>query len=278
MYVLGIHPDGDYFKVALLKSSGKKSRIIFLQEFKKDILDLNQLKRRLLKETRYKQENIEIVSALTPEEVFVKNLTFPFTKKSSVLKALPFQMEKILPFSEAQIRAKKRESHVTLYTFFNETLQSHLQNIKTLGFDSDSVSTLAKGLLRFKTYFAGEVDVVTLLYFGWERSYLIFVVGDEIKHSLSVEVGFRMLIDAAREDYPSAQDIDFAFLKKEIVKFYNKEGNQANLKEVLLKMQRGFFRAFEYIKMTKEERKFTSFGHHSFRLWYYFGSDGSKYE
>ena len=24
MYVLGIHPDGDYFKVALLKCSGKK--------------------------------------------------------------------------------------------------------------------------------------------------------------------------------------------------------------------------------------------------------------
>ncbi len=254
MYVLGIHPDGDYFKVALLKNSGKKSRIVFLQEFKKDILDLNQLKRKLLKETRYKQENVETVSALTPEEIFVKTLTFPFTRKSSVMKALPFQMEKLLPFSEehvttiAQIRAKKSESTVTLYTFFNDTLQSHLQDIKTLGFDSDTVSTVAKALARFKTYFAKETAAVTLLYFGWEKSYLIFVDGDEIKHSLSVDVGFRMFIDAARQDYPGVENVDFSFLKNEIKRFFKNEIDRGEIKDVLLKFQRGLFRAFEFLK------------------------------
>ena len=254
MYVLGIHPDGDYFKVALLKCSGKKSRIIFLQEYKKDILDLNQLKRKILKETKYKQEDIETISALTPEEVFVKNISFPFTSKSSVMKALPFQMEKLLPFSEehvitiAQIKRGKKESNVTLYTFFNETLQSHLQDIKTLGFDSDTVSTVSKALSRFKSYFVKERQTVTLLYFGWEKSYLIYVDGEETKHSLVIEVGFRMLIDAAKEDYPDVAEIDFTFLKKEIVKYFKKELCEGQVKDVFLKLWKGLARSFEYIK------------------------------
>ncbi len=256
MYVLGIHPDGDYFKVALLKSAGKKSRILFLQEYKKDILDLNQLKRRILKETRCKQENIETISALTPEEVFVKGISFPFQRKSSVMKALPFQMEKLLPFSEehvttiAQIKRNKKQSDVTLYTFFNETLQSHLQDIKTLGFDSDTVSTVSKGLARFKSYFLKEIEKVTLLYFGWEKSYLVYVDGDDVKYSLLIEVGFKMLIDSAREDYPNVAEVDFPFLRNEIVKFFNKEkrDNNGHVKEVLTKFQKGLARAFEYIK------------------------------
>ncbi len=254
MYVLGIHPDGDYFKVALLKRSGKKMRIIFLQEFKKDILDLNQLKKRILKETRYRHENIATVSALTPEEVFVKNLSFPFAKKSSVIKALPFQIEKLLPFSEehvttiSEIRFGKKESHVALYTFFNETLQAHLQDIKTLGFDPDIVSTVSKGLARFKVFFIGENEKVPLIYFGWEKSYLIFVEGCEAKHSLVIDVGFRMLIDAARTDFPSVEEVDLHFLKNEISKFFKKEIEGKNLKFTIGKLQKGLWRSFEYIK------------------------------
>jgi hypothetical protein len=254
MYVLGIHSDGDYFKVALLKSSRKKNTIVFLQEFKKDILDLNQLKRRVLKETNYKTDKIVVVSALTPEEVFVKNLSFPFRNKRSVMKALPFQMEKILPFSEEhvttipQIKSGKKESKVTLYTFFNETLQSHLQDIKTLGFDSDVVSSVAKGLLRFKSFFEKSHEKLTLLYFGWEKSYIVYIEKEEVKHSLVVDVGFRMLIDAAREDFPDEKNIDFVFLNKKIVRFFKKQLENEHIKEVLIKLQKGLFRSFEYIK------------------------------
>lgn len=260
MYVLGIHPDGDYFKVALLSNAGRKIRIVFLQEFKKDILDLNQLKRRILKETKYKHESVEVVSALTPDEVFVKKISFPFVKKGSIMKALPFQIEKLLPFSEehvttvAQIKAKKRESDVTLYTFFNETLQTHLHDIKTLGFDSDSVSTVSKGLLRFKKFFVSDLERAVLLYFGWEKSYLIYVDAEEVKHSLVIEVGFRQLIDAAREDHPGVKEIDFGFLKEEVAKYFQRAPGSLQTKAVLNHFQKGLFRAFEYIKK-KEKRE-----------------------
>lgn len=254
MYVLGIHEDGDYFKVALLKGSRRKNTIIFLQEFKKDVLDLNQLKRKVLKEINYKIDKLVVVSALTPEEVFVKNLSFPFTSKRSVMKALPFQMEKILPFSEEhvttipQIKTYKKEASVDLYTFFNETLQAHLQQIKNLGFESDIVTSVAEGLFSFKSFFEKEREKVALLYFGWEKSYLIYTDKEEAKHSLVIDVGFRMLIDAAREDFPDEENIDFMFLNRKIVKFFKKQLNQKRIEEVFLKLQKSLFRAFEYLK------------------------------
>jgi hypothetical protein len=254
MYVLGIHPDGEYFKVCLIKSVGSNSQIVFLQEFKKDILDLNQLKRRLLKESRYKTDSVVVVSALTPEEVFVKKLSFPFKRKRLVMKALPFQMEKLLPFSEehvttvAEIITKKKESDVVLYTFFNETLQSHLQDIKTIGFESDRVSTVAAGLSRFKSFFAHDQKVATILYFGWEKSYVVHVAESDVKYSLVVDVGFKMIIDAAREDHPTIEDIEFDFIKSEIGKYFKKELLSGAVREVLEKFRKGLFRSFEYIK------------------------------
>ncbi len=254
MYVLGIHPDGDYFKVAFVSNARNKSQIVFLQEFKKDILDLNHLKRRVLKESRYKSEAVVVVSALTPEEVFVKTLSFPFTRKSLVMKALPFQMEKLLPFSEehvttvAEIIPKKRESDVVLYTFFNETLQTHLQDIKTIGFESDRVSTVSGGLARFKSFFARDQKIATLLYLGWEKSYLVYVDETRVKYSLVVDVGFKMMIDAAREDHPEIEDIEFSFIKSEINRYFKKEIGATAFRGVLEKFRKGLFRSFEYIK------------------------------
>ncbi|MBM3193482.1 MAG: hypothetical protein FJZ59_04530 [Chlamydiae bacterium] len=257
MYVLGIHEDGDYFKVALLKGTRKKNEIIFLKEFKKDILDLNLLKKSVLKEINYKTDKLVVVSALTPEEVFVKTLSFPFSNKRSVIKALPFQMEKVLPFAKEhvttipEIKVERKQSTVVLYTFFNETLQSHLQKIKTLGFEPDVVSSISEGLLRFKGFFEGQSEKTTIFYFGWENSYLIYTEKNEVKHSLVIDVGFRMLIDAAREDFPNEENIDFVFLNGKVVKFFKKQLDQKKSGDVFLKLQKALFRAFEYLKKTE---------------------------
>jgi hypothetical protein len=254
MYVLGVHSDGDYFKVALLKTNKGVSRIVFLEEFKKEVVDFNRLKARMLSEPGLNLEDLEIASALTPDEVFARSLSFPFKNEKAIYKALPFQIEKLLPMSSehitthAEIHKEKSKANVTLYSYFNENLESHIEEVKKLGLDSDLVTTVSRALQNFKEFFLGLEGSIVLLYLGWERSYVVYSEGKSFKESLLIETGFKDFVDAAREDFPSATIIDTAFIKKEIGNFYQKQLIEGSLKEVFLKLQKHIYRAFEFIK------------------------------
>jgi hypothetical protein len=254
MYVLGVHSDGDYFKVALIKNTKKKTRIVFLEEFKKDIVDLNHLRERLLREPNLKIEELEVVSLLNPDEVFTKNLTFPFKNKSAIYKALPFQLEKLFPMSSehitthAEIEKEGKGANVTLYSYFNETLDLHLEDIQTLGLESDSVTAVSKAILGFKKFFIGKEESAVIFYLGWEKSYIVYTGNNTFKENLLIELGFKHFIDAAREDFSSINQIDSEFIKKEIRNFFSKELLEGALKEVFQKLQKNLFRSFEYIK------------------------------
>ena len=127
MYTLSIHPDGEYFKVALLSQRGRKMKIEFMKDLRKDIADLNQLKKKIDGVTKGKEGLLEVISALGPNEVFMRRLELPLKRRRSVLKALPFQLEKVLPFSQEYsttmpiIKKKNNGSIVELYSFLNES-------------------------------------------------------------------------------------------------------------------------------------------------------------
>ena len=183
MQVIGVHRDGDYGRMAVLHVRGRRFTILSLSECKRDLLKKGLTGR--------------VVSGLGPDEVFVRKLTFPFTKKRAIRKALPFQLEKAMPFSEEHVTTVPDivGNEATLYTFFHETMQSHVRDIKELGFDTDQVTTVARALLQFKKRFVAE-ERVLLVYVGWEKTYLVYVHNQEIRESLAVEGGF---------DSPSAE-------------------------------------------------------------------------
>jgi hypothetical protein len=254
MYVLGVHTDGDYYKVALLKTQKRVSRIVFLEEFKKEVVDFNRLKARMLSETGLSLQDLEVVSAMTPDEIFARSLSFPFKNEKAIYKALPFQIEKLLPMSSehitthAEIHKEKSKANVTLYSYFNENLESHIEEVKKLGLDSDLVTTVSRALQNFKEFFLGQEGSIVLFYLGWERSYIVYSEGKRFKESLLIETGFKDFVDAAREDFPSATIIDTDFIKKEIGNFYQKQLVEGSLKEVFLKLQKHIYRSFEFIK------------------------------
>lgn len=252
MYLLGIHPDGDYFKVALVQKRGREKKILFLQEFKKDILDLNQLKKKVLKETKYRQEEVDVITALSPDEVFVRSISFPFKRKSSIAKALPFQLEKVLPFSQEvataipQINVGKKGSVVTLYTYLNENLEQHIQEIKTLGFDPDSVVPLAKALHRFARFLDVLAPSYLIFHLGWETSHLVYVKEGVIKHSLTLEFGFKGFVDSVKKGVPMTESIDYPLICQMI-----KKGEEVVADE-LAHAKKALFRSLEFLRRKEE--------------------------
>lgn len=258
MHVLSINPDGDYFKVALLSLKKKKIKISLIQEYKKDIVDLSQLKKEILDKTKGALGRLEIVSALSVDDIFIRNVKLPLKKRGAILKALPFQMETLLPFSKedsttiSTIRKTKEGSSVRLYSYLNESMRSHLQEIKTLGFDPDYVSSVPVALHRFAEKFTETLDPFTIIHFGWEKSLVVSIEGGEVFYSVSIDSGFRDFIDAIKVDYPGLEEIDFAFIKREIGK--GGVGEKGALNHVLEALKKGLRRVFEFLARKKGGR------------------------
>lgn len=251
MHVLSINPDGDYFKVAVLSLQKKMVKINLIKEYKKDIVDLNQLKKEISQKADQLKGEMEVVSALSVDDIFIRNLHIPLKKKRAVLKALPFQMESLLPFSKDHsttvyfIKKIKEGSLVKLYSYLNESMQVHLQEVKTLGFDPDYVSSVPMALYRFVEMFVGDTTSLTVIHFGWEKSFVVSIEGGEVSYSVSIDCGFKSFVDAIKEDFPDLEEIDFSFIKGEIENESSLE-NEA-LTEVLKFVQKGLKRVFEFL-------------------------------
>ena len=258
MYVLGLYPDGDYFKVALLFKSGRKIKITLLNEYKKDILDLNKLKRTLISETSYKDEAIEVASALGSEEVFIRSLTLPLRGFRSVKKALPFQSE-LAPFFLGEnksvftfFKRQGKGTKVTLYGFLDMEMESHIQNLKTLGFDTDWVSTAPHALMRFAESFVLDANTYLVLHFGWESSFLVFVSEKEVVSFVVIPQGLKHIVDAFKTDHRDIEEIDHDFIKEEIESSLSSAASEKN-KSVLESLKHQINRAWKYLE-GKDER------------------------
>jgi len=258
MYVLGINPDGEYFKTALVKLKKGKLSIIFIQEFKKDSTNLNFLKKKIVKETGYREDNVEVVSALGSEEIFIRHLELPFKNKKSILKALPFQMETLLPFNQEYattiplIKKKKKGSEVILYSFLNDSIEKHIETVKTFGFDPDWVTCVPTALLRFAKRFSPDTPSPLIFHFGWERSYIIYVQEGAVRKSLVIKVGFKNFIDAVKKQNSDFAGIDFQFIKDEIKRTLSVNQTNGLLSEIIEDLRRQFHRVMEFISRKED--------------------------
>lgn len=259
MYFLGIGPDGEYFKVALVKLKGRKLSLVLLQEFQKDLLDLDQLKKKIAAETGVAADKIGCISALRPDEVFVRHIDLPFKSNNKIFKALPFQMETLLPFDEASaitvplIQKEAKGSKITLFSFLKETLQKHVQEIGAFGFDPDVVTCIPMALHRFAKWYAEEAPSPLIFHFGWENSHVVYIQEGVLKKSLTIKIGFKQLIDAVKMQYPSSTEIDFQFIKEELVRnAERKNPSDRPLQEIIENFNKQIHRVMEFLSRKEE--------------------------
>lgn len=214
MYVLGLYSDGDYFKVSLLSKKGKSVRIEYIKEFKKNISNLNALKKFIDSKASLFGKKVEVVSALPSEELFIKKITIPLRSIRKVRKALDFQLSsEDIYFDEGRFfvpmyKKKEKETLVTLYGYTKESMEGHLHDIKTLGIDSEWVSAVSRSLERFVQFFIVEKESFFLFHLGWESSSFYFFENREIQKEASFSVGLKNIIDAVQKDNTLAELVD----------------------------------------------------------------------
>ena len=199
MYVLSIHTEGSFFKVAILFVKGKRIAIESLQEGLIEDFNLQKILQ------PFHNSEILMVSALTPDQVMIRIVSLPVKQIRQAKKVINYQLEDLFPFDveEATIIRSYRKSskgiEATLMGYQNTVLCQHLQEMKTLGVDPDYTFSIAQALRRFAQVFAEEKEPFVLLHFGWEESYLIFEKNNCVQKALSLPFGYRQVIDLLPE-------------------------------------------------------------------------------
>ncbi len=252
MYVLGLYSDGDYFKVSLISKRRGKIRIEFIKEFKKSIDNLNALKRILEKKTSFFHPTIEIVSALPSEEVFLRKFMIPLTGDRKVRKALEFQLSSDELYSEEDryfvplLKRKGKETEVNLYGYTKEAMEGHLQDVKTLGIDSEWVSTVSRALERFVQFFAIQTESFFLFHLGWESSSMMYFSEGEMKKETSFKIGLKNIIDAVQKDQVILDSVDMHKMQELFIEAIE-ENKETHATEVFFEVEREISRAWTYI-------------------------------
>ena len=259
MYILGLYSDGEYFKVTLLSKKGKRIRIEFLKEFKKNITNLNVLKKILDKRLTFFNSEVEVVTGLSSDEIYVKKISFPLVSLSKVKKALDFYLSSDDIYKEEGryfIPAFKRhasETEVTLYGYTKEAMEGHLQDIKTLGIDSEWISTISKAFERFVGFFAQEESEFFLFHLGWETSFYYFINDHQVKKEVSFSIGFKDIIDAISKDQMMSENLDMQSIGQ--IFFDKVEDNEGAIATVYAGLEKEISRAWTYMIETETKAK-----------------------
>lgn len=249
MYVLGIHADGEVIKGAVLSSSANKITIHSLEECQDIPEELEGFKKNSLKKRG------EIASALLPDEVFVRKISLPLKRRSALMKALPFQMEELLPFDREygtafpHIERNKHGSDVTFYSFLNDSLENHIEKMQGLGFDPDWVFSVPNALAHFAKRFGGGEDKEIVFYLGFEKTYLIYLEKGEVQKYYTLSMGVQTFQEALHKKNREVNVSETGFLQREIERH---QGEETRMGVLIATLRKEVFRVLESIKRQKE--------------------------
>lgn len=187
MNVLAVHAEKEYIKVVSMSFRGKRMRLLSLHELKKELHDFEP------------NQNDYIASALPMEDLFLRRIDFPLKSFSAVKKALPFEMESFVsPGAQVALEMKKIGEGIRahLYSFREDALEKHVQEMVSIGYDPDWVTSVSLALKAFASKFIPLREDLVIFHFGWEESYVLYLKQGEIEGGKTLKIGFKHLIDS----------------------------------------------------------------------------------
>lgn len=143
MRCLGISLEGKNIKIAIVSKVKNNLTLEKVEEF-------SELPPELLQE-----KNLHIVTALAPEDVIRREVTLKLTKQKALLKALPFQLESLLPFSMEETVVhpfffpSKEKTDVIAFATTRLALKKHLTVLQEKGIEPDQISCIPIALARW---------------------------------------------------------------------------------------------------------------------------------
>lgn len=111
-----------------------------------------------------------IVTGLEGSCILRRDLTLPLTSERILRRALPFQLEPLVPFPLQdsivfpQYDQTEKETHVTLWATTQENLKLHLNEWQSTGLDPDQISTEALALARWARFCFPKQPQMTIVY------------------------------------------------------------------------------------------------------------------
>jgi hypothetical protein len=176
MRALGLFLEGKRVKIAIVSKVKNQLTVERIGEFDEIPYDLLQ------------EKNLHIVTALSAEDVVRREVTLKVSRHSAVLKALPFQLESLLPFSLEETLVHpffyphKDKTDVVAFATTRLALKKHLATFQEKNVDPDQVSCLPIALSRFARLLFQEQSI------SWvHQNTAIALEGDKIVFSQSLE-------------------------------------------------------------------------------------------
>ena len=176
MHSLGLFLEGKSVKIALVSKVKNQLTLERIGEFDQIPYDLIQ------------EKNLRLVTALSAEDVVRREVTLKLTRHSAVLKALPFQLESLLPFSLEEtvvhpfFYPHKDKTAVVVFATTRLALKKHLVSLQEKNVDPDQVSCIPIALARFARLLFQEQSICWV-----HQNTAIALEGEKIVFSQSLE-------------------------------------------------------------------------------------------
>lgn len=171
MQIVAFHQDKATLKTAILKKMGKKCAIQHLHTFTPDdVKPLDILKPHL-------QPSPLLKTALPASEILLRELLLSLPNQRAIDKALPFQIESLLPYppEEALIcphfyKTPEKTTAITLYALKKEYLTTHLAEMAEKEIFPDQVSCVPSALFHYAQWACPQYAALILFHIGEEKS------------------------------------------------------------------------------------------------------------
>jgi hypothetical protein len=183
MRCLGITIHGNKIKIAIF--SKVKNQLIL-----EKLEECSAFPAELLKE-----KNLHVISGLPTEDLVRRDIFLKLNRKSAVLKALPFQLETIVPYplDETIVHpaffSRTQGTDVVVLATTRGALQQHLNDLKEKGIDPDQTSCVPMALARWSGFVFPDQTSVSFIHentgMAREGDKIIFAQAFEDKQRLS---------------------------------------------------------------------------------------------
>jgi hypothetical protein len=213
MRCIGLSLDGKGVKIAVLSKVKNHLTIERLEAFAE------------VPPALFQEKNIFIVSGLPTEDIVRREVALKLTRRAAVLKALPFQLEALLPFALDEAIAhpfftsKDGETEAVVLATTRLALKRHIELLKEKGIDPDQISCVPAALSHWVKLIFPEQKFVTFIHessgLALEGEKIVFSQAFEDKERLTAflknKFGHHWMVP---DEGPSLQDYPYENLKE----------------------------------------------------------------
>lgn len=209
--MIGIQLDKSCLRWVSLLKKGEKVVIDVCETIK---LDLPEVDAQAIIASKCGKNNFESVTGIEGKDLLIRKLKTELKSKRVIQKALPFQLETLIPYSldDLSLLPFYRKDEIRFFALPKTLLQKHLGLFQHYGIDPEWVSSHANALMRFAQLIAPQKVSYLIVHVGLEHTTLVSVIEGGINGCVTVHLG---AADLEQEQFQKEVDRAICFLFKE---------------------------------------------------------------